>query len=900
MARHIDQPGRHYRRTFAMSMESRDDDDEEDDDDSLLRDIAAAPAIALPVDLATLVLLQPGEIIDGNFVIEERLGAGGMGVVYAARDLKLGRRVAIKLMRLERTVGGLGRKLPEVFEREAQATAALNHPNIVTLHQFGNWNGVLYLVLERLDGEALSARLERGTLTLLEALAIVEGVAAALVHTHARGIVHRDLKPQNVFLLTDGTVKVLDFGVSGIGRAVAAPTESTDGRATLSLAGTPGYMAPEQWLGEQQDARTDIWAVGVIAFQLATGTLPFGVTVATAPPELSAVPGELAPIITRCLVLRREGRYDASELVAAVRTLRADLDPTLSPSVGPRSLASRILRPALAVLAIGGLAIGARVLSRDRSGVCDATDRMAGIWDGPSRMQLAARFSGHDAVTWNAIAAAVDRYVEEWVALAERSCRSEDEVAAACLDERRAQLARYLRETTTLNSWSLDGARQLPPVSDCGDRGYLARWTAGTDATARTDRGLVRAAWFVHSPSKDVIHGALPLAGTQSMVVAGASGPGGTFVDRKIPIAGAFVARVDRDAHVSWFHPSQGAKVISLAAAGPRAFFVAGIYTGETVLAGAKLSAPPGTEDCFAGKLDAATGEAQWIVPCAATESSASRGAAGDRDGNLYIVGDFGGRATFGGTTAVDAAARPNRAPFVASWSSSGSLRWVMAGHGTGSSMSKGIAADGDLVVIGAQVTGVGWLADHEIVAGGCIVAALDRARGTVVWLRELRITGCDLQGVAIHGDRVAAYGRIRRRGMFVMDLSATDGADRWSARFGTNDGEYVRSATYGDDGTLTIVGRISQPTMTLGSFTLQGHGATDAFVASFAPDGKVLGALAIGGANDDHLRWIQRRPDGHFLVAGHFGGGMLLGTREFQSSGDMDGLLLELALPWF
>ncbi len=214
--------------------------------------------------------------------------------------------------------------------------------------------------------------------------------------------------------------------------------------------------------------------------------------------------------------------------------------------------------------------------------------------------------------------------------------------------------------------------------------------------------------------------------------------------------------------------------------------------------------------------------------------------------------------------------------------------------------MSKGVATDGDRVVLGAQVTGVGWLADREIVAGGCVVAGLDRDRGAVIWLRELRIPGCDLQGVAIHGDRVAAYGRIRRRGMFVVELSAADGSDRWSARFGSYDGEYVRGATYGDDGTLTIVGRISEPTATIGSFTLRGHGATDAFIASFGPSGKVLGAIAIGGASDDHLRWIAGTHDRHFLVAGHFGGGILLGTREFQSSGDADGMLLELALPWF
>ena len=211
-------------------------------DDSLLREIAAAPAVDLPSDLATFVMLEPGTVIDNAFRIESRLGAGGMGVVYAARDLKLDREVAIKLMRLDRGPSGLGAKLPEVFEREARATAKLNHPNVVTLHQFGNWNGLLYLVLERLRGETLNARMERGALSLADGLAILEQVARALVHTHAAGITHRDLKPQNVFLLPDGAVKVLDFGVSGLARGAEGPVPGRiqPVKSTLSLAGTPG------------------------------------------------------------------------------------------------------------------------------------------------------------------------------------------------------------------------------------------------------------------------------------------------------------------------------------------------------------------------------------------------------------------------------------------------------------------------------------------------------------------------------------------------------------------------------------------------------------------------------------------------------------------------------------
>jgi protein kinase-like protein len=335
------------------------------DDDSLVREVAAAPPISVPADVATLVLLEPGVVIDGAFRIDERLGAGGMGVVYAARDLKLQREVALKIMRLERSVG---RRLPAIFQREAWATARLNHPNVVTLHQFGDWNGLVYLVLERLRGETLQARLDREPLPLEDGLAILEQVARALVHTHAASIVHRDLKPANVFLVAGGGVKVLDFGVSGLAlRMTAAPAPAAPGqtaapRSTLSRAGTPGYMAPEQWRGEAQDHRTDLWALGVMLYQLLGGGLPHGLgwLGALAPdarpqPLPASVPPALAALAERCLAVRPEDRPESAAVVAdglaaALAALRGDPD------------AARTRRRRRAIgLAAAGVAIAAAV-----------------------------------------------------------------------------------------------------------------------------------------------------------------------------------------------------------------------------------------------------------------------------------------------------------------------------------------------------------------------------------------------------------------------------------------------------------------------------------------------------------------------------------------------------------
>jgi len=259
---------------------------------TLLADVSSSPGRDLAV---VRERLRPGVVVDGRFEIVRRLGRGGVGEVHEARDLTLGRRVAFKVVpkSADRRAARVARLL-----REAAAAARLSHPHIVQLHDVGQSECGPYLVLELLLGETLDHRLdEAGALPVLEALHVARDVAAALAHAHAAGVVHRDLKPDNVFLLEDGHSKVLDFDL-----ARASGLRSPGG-------GTPGYMAPEQWRGAPEDERTDVFALGVLIFQMLAGELPFpGVKGAR---DLGAAPDLELPELPRLgWLLRRMLAHD--------------------------------------------------------------------------------------------------------------------------------------------------------------------------------------------------------------------------------------------------------------------------------------------------------------------------------------------------------------------------------------------------------------------------------------------------------------------------------------------------------------------------------------------------------------------------------------------------------------
>ena len=206
----------------------------------------------------------------GAYKILSQLGAGGMGVVYLAEDSRLNRRVALKFIRTD-LPGGTDADARLV--REARAASALDHPNVATIYEIGEWQGRHFVAMAWYDGETLAQRLERGRMSIGETVRVLTQIADGLSRAHAAGIVHRDLKPGNIMLTRDGVVKILDFGLA----AYSSPDAATEARLTQTgtTMGTVAYMAPEQATGAHLDARTDIWALGVIAYEMLAGERPF-------------------------------------------------------------------------------------------------------------------------------------------------------------------------------------------------------------------------------------------------------------------------------------------------------------------------------------------------------------------------------------------------------------------------------------------------------------------------------------------------------------------------------------------------------------------------------------------------------------------------------------------------
>jgi eukaryotic-like serine/threonine-protein kinase len=228
---------------------------------ALLAQLAVGPE---PQDDAAAAALWPGCEV-GRFTLVRELGRGGFGVVYEALDRQLGRLVAFKAIRPGARLRTRFRQ--ESLRREAETAAQLSHPNIATLHDAGQSEHGPYLVFELLEGETLRDRLDRGPLPIQQGVRIAIEVARALAYAHASGVVHCDLKPSNVFLGEDGVVKVLDFGIARV-----------FGEARAESGGTPAYMAPEQWRGEQEHPQTDVFTLGSMLQEMLTGDLPFEVT----------------------------------------------------------------------------------------------------------------------------------------------------------------------------------------------------------------------------------------------------------------------------------------------------------------------------------------------------------------------------------------------------------------------------------------------------------------------------------------------------------------------------------------------------------------------------------------------------------------------------------------------
>ncbi len=291
-----------------------------------------------------------------HYRILSKIGAGGMGEVYLAHDTKLERQVALKVL-LDEVAGDADRV--RRFVQEAQAASALNHPNILTVHEIGEFEHTRYIATELIKGETLRDRLGSEPMTLREVLDVAMQVAAALNAAHNAGIVHRDIKPENIMLRDDGIVKVLDFGLAKLVATASGSVESEDAtRAQVNtrpgvVMGTVHYMSPEQARGKETDARCDVWSLGIVMYEMLTKKTPFAGETANdsiaailtkePPPLDEATPSELRRIVRKSLQKQTDERYQTvKDLLLDVKNLKRELEfsEELERSNVPQSIAS--------------------------------------------------------------------------------------------------------------------------------------------------------------------------------------------------------------------------------------------------------------------------------------------------------------------------------------------------------------------------------------------------------------------------------------------------------------------------------------------------------------------------------------------------------------------------------
>jgi serine/threonine protein kinase/lipoprotein NlpI len=320
----------------------------------------------------------------GHYEIRAKLGAGGMGEVYLAEDTKLNRKVAIKFLPPESTADLRAKRR---LMREAQAAAALDHPNICAIHEVGEEDGRAFIVMQYVEGETLAARIHRKPLTLKEALGFALPVADALAEAHSRGIIHRDIKPQNVMITARGQVKILDFGLA----KVVADRGALDGEAetqsllteTGAIVGTVPYMSPEQVKGEALDARSDIFSFGTVIYEMVSGHRPFSAKtmaeiisaiLASEPPPLAhysiVAPPGLEQIFRKCVEKDRERRYQM------MREVVSDLENVLRECESGIAVSPAVDRNAATIRAAANQVAKRRGFLTNRVGLALATSVM--------------------------------------------------------------------------------------------------------------------------------------------------------------------------------------------------------------------------------------------------------------------------------------------------------------------------------------------------------------------------------------------------------------------------------------------------------------------------------------------------------------------------------------------
>jgi tetratricopeptide (TPR) repeat protein len=432
--------------------------------------------------------LERGTLV-GRYVVLDRLGEGGMGVVYRAYDPELDRKLAIKL--LQAKPGGSSGGGASWLVREAQALARLSHPNVVAVHDVGSLPGdQVFVAMELVDGTTLRQWL-RTPRPWREARAVLHAAGQGLAAAHRAGLVHRDFKPENVLVGVDGRVRVMDFGLARLhddrdasaGEHAAKSPLSDSLTIAGSVVGTPAYMAPEIFRGVPADARTDQFSFGVALYEALYRVRPFepkalarGEASPPVPPKDSDVPARLERIALRAIAL------DPSQRFASMDELLGML------AVDPTARKRRVALAAAGALAVVGAIGGAYLLASPRSELCrGAAKRLAGVWDAGVKRAVhdayVATKLAYAETSFAALAPALDRYASEWTAAATESCeatrvrgdQTEDvlELRSACFDDRLQDLGALTSVLTESNKGAVDQADKmvsgLTPVASCAN-----------------------------------------------------------------------------------------------------------------------------------------------------------------------------------------------------------------------------------------------------------------------------------------------------------------------------------------------------------------------------------------------------------------------------------------------
>ena len=461
---------------------------------------------------------------DHRFTILEAVGEGAMGVVMAAYDPSLDRKVALKLLH-RRLHGDSADEATARLLREAQAMAQVSHPNVVIIHDVGLIEDQVFIAMEYVDGLTLERWRHaepRSWRTILDVYAKAgRGLGAA----HQAGLVHRDFKPENVLVGADGRVKVTDFGLVGSPERSSEPTSAAPPSVALTrtgaLLGTPAYMAPEQHLGLAVDARADQFAFCVALYEALYGERPFrGHTVTEIADQVLAdadveaphgeVPAWIGAVVCQGLRRRPDQRHASMDQLLSL----LDYDAR-------SRRRRRMLWAALAIIPVVALAIVLAVVggSSASSPCTNGAELLAGVWDGARKQEIGAAFTATDvpyaSATWQTVAGELDLYAAAIVAMRSQSCRAtfvDHEQSQEMFDLRFTCLEHRVHRLQALTDVMITAERdvvgqavyalaRLPPVADCGDRHYLEQRTAPPDdpATRARLRGLERQVAQLHS-----------------------------------------------------------------------------------------------------------------------------------------------------------------------------------------------------------------------------------------------------------------------------------------------------------------------------------------------------------------------------------------------------------------